>query len=126
MNVVDYYMDKLPYELLDIIFSYLPDISKLRLNKYYYKKYHHILNNFIKNGKCESYVRCMVRQDNDFVIKHILEDNYSKWIRIMNYYYYYDGLEFHNYMHFFKYYCSEHNSQKCENVIIEFNKNLVK
>lgn len=126
MNVVDYYMDKLPYELLDIIFSYLPDISKLRLNKYYYKKYHNILNNFIKNGKCESYVRCMVRQDNDFIIKHILEDNYSKWIRIMDYYYYYDGLEFHNYMHFFKYYCSENNSQKCENVIIEFNKNLVK
>jgi hypothetical protein len=124
MNVVDYYMDKLPYELLDIIFSYLPDISKLRLNKYYYKKYHNILNKFIKNGKCESYIRCMVRQDNDFVIKHIINDNYSKWLRIMDYYY--DGLEFNNYLHFFKYYCSENNSQKCENVIAEFNKSFLK
>ena len=118
MNVVDYYMDKLPYELSDIIFSYLPDISKLRLNKHYYKKYHNILNKFIKNGKCESYIRYMVRQDNEFIIKHIIEDNYSKWIQIINYYY--NGLEFNNYLHFLKYYCSENNSQKCENVIINY------
>lgn len=112
-------MNKLPLELLDIIFYYLPDISKLRLNKYYYKKYHKMIMNFIKKGQCESYVRCMVRQDNEFIMKHLIRENYTRWIKINNYYD--GGLEFNNYISFLKYYCCENNSEKCEYEICQYN-----
>jgi hypothetical protein len=111
-------MNNLPFELLDIIFSYLPDISKLRLNKYHYKKYHPIVINIIKKDQRESYIRCMIRQDNEFIIRHLLEENYTKWMKIHNYYD--KGLEFNNYLCFFKYYCSENNSKKCEYEIYEY------
>jgi hypothetical protein len=104
-------INKLPFELINIIFSYLPDISKLRLNKYYYQKYHPMIMSIIKKGQCESYVRCMVRQDNDFIIKHLIRENLKRWINIYNYYY--ENYDFNNYLIFLKYYCYENESLKC-------------
>jgi len=112
-------INELPFELLDIIFSYIPDISKLRLNKYYYQKYHSKIMYIIKKGQCESYVRCMVRQDNNFIIKHLIKENYMRWIKIYDYYD--GGLEFNNYVSFLKYYCCENNSEKCEYEISKYN-----
>lgn len=115
----------LPYELSDIIFSYLPDISKLRLNKYYYEKYHSMVKKIIKKGKCESYIRCMIRQDNNFIIKHLIKENYIIWTGMTDYYN--QGLEFFNYVIFLKYYCDEYKSAKCEEEINKYIKeNAVK
>jgi len=111
-------MNQLPFELLDIIFSYFPDISKLRLNKYYYKKYHKIVMEKLVKGKGESYIRCMIRQDNEFIIKHLIDENYERWLKFRDYYY--GGLEFDNYIHFLKYYSSENNSEKCEDEICKY------
>lgn len=111
-------MNKLPFELLDIIFSYIPDINKLRLNKYYYKKYHPLVIKIIKNGQCESYIRCMIRRDNNFIIKHLIKENYIRWTGMINYYN--GGLEFYNYISFLRYYCDEFNSKKCEEEINKY------
>jgi hypothetical protein len=116
--------EKLPFELLDIIFSYLPNISKLRLNKNYYEKYHTIVRKIIKKGQCESYIRCMIRQDNNFIIRHLIKENYVRWTGMIDYYN--GGLEFYNYIEFLTYYCDEYNSKKCEEEINEYiKKNIV-
>jgi hypothetical protein len=111
-------MEKMPFELLDIIFSYLPDCCKLRLNKYNYAKYHKIVMLKLVKNKCESYIRCMVRQDNEFIINQLLVENYNRWIHFKNYYF--RGLEFDDYISFLKYYAIENNSEKCENEICKY------
>jgi hypothetical protein len=111
-------MEKLPNELLDIIFSYLPDINKLRLNKYFYEKYHKIVLYKLVKSKCESYIRCMIRRDNDFIIKYLIRENYERWLKFKDYYY--NGLEFEDYICFLKYYSIENNSEKCENEICTY------
>jgi hypothetical protein len=108
-------IDNLPFELLNIIFSYIPDVSKLRLNKYYYEKYHPMVRKNIKNGSCESYIRSMIRRDNNFIMKHLIRENYVRWTRMIDYYN--GGLTFHNYISFLRYYCDEFNSKKCEEEI---------
>ena len=107
-------INQLPNELLDIIFSYLPDVSKMRLNKHFYEKYHKmVLSKLVKD--CESYIRFMIRRDNDFIIKHLIKENYNRWIGFKNYYY--NLIDFDDYICFLKYYSSENNSEKCENEI---------
>lgn len=115
-------INNLPFEIINIIFSYLPDISKLRLNKYYYEKYHQMIMTIIKKGQCELYVRCMIRQDNEFIIKHLIRENYIRWKAMIDYYD--GGIEFDNYIYFLKYYCCENNSEKCEYEIYKYN-NLI-
>lgn len=116
-------INNLPFELLDIIFSYIPDISKLRLNKYYYEKYHPIVKKIIKNGCCESYIRSMIRRDNNFIIRHLIKENYVRWVGMIDYYN--SGLEFYNYISFLRYYCDEFNSKKCEEEINKYIKENV-
>lgn len=111
-------MDKFPYEILDIIFSYVPDVSKLRLNKHYYEKYHKMVMKQLVKKKCESYIRYMIRQDNEFVLKYLLKENYDRWLNFK--YYYYAGIEFEDYISFLKYYSCENNSEKCECEINDF------
>ncbi len=116
-------INNLPFELLDIIFSYIPDISKLRLNKYYYEKYHQIVRKIIKNGSCESYIRSMIRRDNNFIIRYLIRENYIRWTGMINYYN--GGLIFHNYISFLRHYCDEFNSKKCEEEINKYIKENV-
>jgi len=112
----------LPNELLNIIFLYIPDVNKLRLNKYYYKKYHKIVIKYLIKNNIESYIRFMIRRDNEFVIKHLIKENHVRWFNFKNYYY--KGLEFDNYISFLKYYSSENNSNKCETEINNFMKKI--
>jgi hypothetical protein len=114
----DININNFPFELLDIIFSYIPDISKLRLNKYYYKKYHESVIKIIKNGQCESYIRCMIRRDNNFIMRHLIRENYVRWREMIDYYN--GGLEFFNYVSFLRYYCDKYNSKKCEEEINKY------
>ena len=70
-------MDKLPLELIDIIYSFVPLEVKAFLTKNNYREYHGLLREKI-GKKIENYIRHTIRQDNDFVFNRILYDNYSK------------------------------------------------
>ena len=108
----------IPNELMDLIFSYIPEMSKLRLNKYFFKKYHHLVRNKIKKYQSEKYIRYMIHRDNDFIIKHLIRENYERWIKLTEYYY--DGCDFHNYVNFLIYYCLENHSTNCYNEIKKY------
>lgn len=108
--------DILPFELCDIIFSFIPDYNKIRLNKTYFQKYHHLIKSHIINNKTEDYIRNMLRQDCDFIFFQLLQENHFKWNNLMRNYYY-DTLIFSTYIDFIAYYCDEHESHKCKSLI---------
>jgi hypothetical protein len=123
-------IEMLPNEIIDIIYTYLPNIVTLFIKKENYLKNHSIIYNYIKPKNSENYIRTMIRQDNDFIFDILLKENYTRWLEIKDYYY--KKAIYLNYLHFLNFYCIEHESIKCRNLIINlfnelgFNKNKYK
>jgi hypothetical protein len=60
----------------------------------------------------------MVRQDNDFVFKRLLEENYIRWLNMKDYYYK-NGVH-SNYIVFLESYAIDNESSKCRKIISDF------
>ena len=99
----------LPDELVRYIKEYIPKRKFVFTNRENYNLYHHLIKPYIKDY--ENYVRCMIRQDNEFVFKKIFEENYSKWYEIRQYKY--KNMIFNNYLYFVINYCIENDSDNC-------------
>jgi hypothetical protein len=80
-------MDRLPEVLVDIVYSYIPKSVTMFLTKKNYMEDHHNIRKLIDKRKIEQYIRAMVRDDNDFVFKHLLVENYRRWLNMRKYYY---------------------------------------
>lgn len=102
-----------PYELKDIIFSYLPLYRTVFLNTTFYYKNHKFLK--INSINKENYTRDIIRNDNVFVFAIILQENYEKWKKIPRYGY--KNNIFHNYLAFINYWTIHNNSSNCKNEI---------
>lgn len=111
-------IDKLPYELVDIVYSYIPKSVTIFLSKENYINDHHLLRKIINRRNIEQYIRTMVRQDNDFVFKHLLVENYVRWLNMKKYYY--KECIYGNYLNFLESYAIDNHSMKCRNLIINF------
>jgi len=112
----------LPNELTDIIFSYIPTSISVFLNKANYIKYHKSIKKYINKGNIENYIRCMVRQDNDFVLKQLLNENFNLWINMKKYYY--KTCIYTDYISFIESYAIDNESTKCKQAIYDFFKEL--
>jgi len=110
-------IDSLPDVLIIEIYEYIPKTVKLFLTKENYLQYHYLLKEYInkKNKNIEKYFRTMVRQDNDFVFKELLVENYKKWFNMTNYYY--NSCIYRNYITFIESYAIENESIKCRKII---------
>lgn len=110
-------IDNLPDVLIIEIYEYIPKTVKLFLTKENYVQYHYLLKEYInkKNKNIEKYFRTMVRQDNDFVFKELLVENYKKWFNMTNYYY--NSCIYRNYITFIESYAIENESIKCRKII---------
>jgi phosphoribosyl-ATP pyrophosphohydrolase len=107
---------RLPPELIRYIKEYIPKKEFVFTNKVYYNLYHSLITPTIKDY--ESYVRAMIRQDNEFVFKKIIEENFSKWYQIRQYKY--KNMIFNNYLYFVMNFCIENESNNCRKTILEF------
>jgi len=112
----------LPIVIIDIIESFVPNIVYMNLNKEYYYKYHSLFTKYINPKLLEQYIRTTIRQDNDFVFKQILMENYVWWLK-MKKYLYRDSI-YANYVLFLNSYCLEYDSFKCKNQISDLLKEL--
>jgi hypothetical protein len=112
----------LPYELKNIIYSYIPTIVKVFLNKDNYIENHNIIRNYINKKEIENYIRKIIRQDNDFVFKQILNENLINWLNLKNYYY--RNCIYSNYIIFLNSYCIDNESYKCKNIIVKIMEKL--
>ena len=111
-------IDKLPYELVDIVYSYIPKKVTIFLTKTNYLSDHcYITNYMIHNGQIENYIRAIVRQDNDFVFKQLLKENHQRWLNMKKYYY--RNCIHLNYIVFLESYAIDNESTKCRKLIGE-------
>jgi hypothetical protein len=106
----------LPDELEDIVYSYIPKSITIFLTKKKYVEHHYLIRSFINKKNIENYIRSMVRQDNDFVFKLLLSENYNRWLNMKKYYY--KECIFANYLNFLESYAIDNESKKCRNLII--------
>lgn len=116
-NPLDFFknINKLPEALVNEIELYVPNIVKVFLNKTTYLKNHLIIKSHINPKNIELYIQTMIRQDNDFVIKQLLLENYNRWLLMKNYYYK-TGIH-SNYIVYLHAYAIDHQSPKCKKVI---------
>lgn len=108
----------LPMELLDIIYSYIPERVIIFLTKKKYLQYHHTIKNYINKKNIENYIRTTIRQDNEFVFGQMLLENWYKWLSMKQCYY--KHCIYSNYLIFLGAYCLENESVKCRKIIQEF------
>lgn len=111
-------IDKLPLELVDIVYSYIPKSVTIFLSKQNYIKDHHLIRKLINKRNIEQYIRTMIRQDNDFVFKQLLVENYNRWLNMKNYYY--KECIYANYLNFLDSYTIDNESTKCRKILINF------
>jgi len=107
----------LPDELEDIVYSYIPKSVTIFLTKKNYIEGHHLIRSLINRKNIENYIRSMIRQDNDFVLKQLLVENYNRWINMKKYYY--KECIFSNYIYFLESYAIDNESIKCRKIIID-------
>jgi len=103
----------LPDELWRIIFEYLPDEYKIKLNKKYYKQHHHLIRNIIINKQTENYIRDMIKKDCEFVLMQLIFENNDRWKRMSPYFDCKSNTEYENYIYFLIDYSINFNSKKC-------------
>lgn len=107
---------RLPPELIRYIKEYIPKKTFVFTNRENYNLYHSLIQPSII--EYESYIRAMIRQDNEFVFKKIIEENISKWYEIRQYKY--KNMIFNNYLYFVMNFCIENESNNCRKTIFEF------
>ncbi len=99
----------LPDDIIYIILDFIPRKNVVCLNSTYYNTYHHLLKHYI--SMYESYVRDMIRRDNNYVFEKLVRENINNWIE--NRQYRYKNMIFSNYIYFVLHFCMEHHSEKC-------------
>jgi phosphoribosyl-ATP pyrophosphohydrolase len=107
---------RFPPELIRYIKEYIPKKTFVFTNRENYNLYHSLIQPSII--EYESYIRAMIRQDNEFVFKKIIEENISKWYEIRQYKY--KNMIFNNYLYFVMNFCIENESNNCRKTIFEF------
>ncbi len=105
----------LPDVLIDIIYSYVPKSVTTFLTKINYLENHHLIKQYINKKNIENYIRAMVRQDNDFVFKQLLVENYQRWLSMTKYYH--QLCIYTNYTTFIESYSIENKSIKCRTIL---------
>tara|TARA_Y100000996_G_C22302773_1_gene552853 strand:+ start:229 stop:624 length:396 start_codon:yes stop_codon:yes gene_type:complete len=110
----------LPKELEDIIFEYVSPMQKLFVTKEYYNQYHHIFKYNIGDNY-DNYVRDMIRNDCDFALNKILEQDYNLWMVKKNVSY--KNTHYYNYVNYILALCIDFSATKCRNQINLFYEN---
>ena len=107
---------RLPEEVVNIIYEFIPRTALLLTNNFYYTSYHKVLRSSIK--QYENYIRDVIRRDNEFVFQKIVEENISRWLNMRQYRY--KNKIFSNYFYFVIDYCIENDSDKCREILDYF------
>ena len=117
-NDIFYYIDKLPFYLINEIKKYISNKSLIFINREKYINTHYLIRESIPNNKFETYIRNILYRDFDFVFNQIIQENYLNWFQIKNYIY--KNVVYKNYIYFIKGFCIENNSEKCRIIINDF------
>lgn len=112
MNIINK-VSELPNDIISLIKEFIPYKSLLFVNRQYYDLYHSTIRKSIP--LYDNYVRDVIRRDNEFVFKKIIEENIDNWIK--NKQYIYKNMIFNNYIYFVMHFCIENDSERCRLVL---------
>ena len=111
-------INKLPHELVDIIYEFIPGITKCVLNKKLYKNYHVCIKSYISSrGLFDNYIRDIIRKDLDYVFFYIAKENCGLWLKAKKCTY--KNKIFPTYSKLLENLCIETESTKCRNIMNE-------
>ena len=110
----------LPDELINHIYDYINPISLIFTSKENYFKYHYLLKEKIKD-RYESYIREIIRRDNIFSMRVIINENIKIWNNIKKYRY--KNILYNSYFDFLLQYALNNYSNKIANLILETTEN---
>jgi hypothetical protein len=108
---------RLPKEMEELIWSFVPRWLLPPLCKQFYIKYHKHYK--IPTNRIESCIRDIVRRDCDLAFHFILKERYNTWIQRRPYRY--KDLNYKNYVCFLEMYCIQQFSPKCRKIIQAMN-----
>jgi hypothetical protein len=106
----------LPHELINLIQEYIPKKEFIFTNRENYKLYHSEIH--ISIQKYDSFIKNIIKRDNDFVFNVIIHQDYNKWLEIKDVIY--KNMTFNSYIHFIINYCIENESDNCKRVLLDF------
>jgi hypothetical protein len=109
---------KLPEDMINVIKEYIPTKCLVFTNKTNYYLYHSTIKENIIGNQFESYVRDMIRRDNDLAFAEIIKENIELWFKVRSYEY--KHFTYNNYLYFLLDYCIENDSNKCRILIKEY------
>lgn len=110
--------NRIPIEILDKIFDFIPTFYKINLCKKYYSQYHIILKTYITSNNYESYIHSMICDNNSFVFERILNENLSKWLHWKNYRV--KSIVYKSYLYYIYNLIETNNSDKCRIIFIKY------
>lgn len=106
-----------PSEILEIIWNFLPNKSKVFVTKSYYNKYHKLYIYPMLKPRFDTYIRFVIRNKYLFLMEQNLKDHYEKWIKLYNWHYREET--YTTYIHYLLTISIEYNSQPIINLLRE-------
>ena len=130
MNLLEK-INTIPMDIVLLIKEYIQIDVLLITNKTFYKK-NLMLERFNKfkkgpiikrfyNISIDTYVNRIIKKDLNYIFQLLIEYKYKHWIKLKNYKY--RGHKFSNYIYFLEQLCITSNSNKCRNLIKDYEKN---
>lgn len=109
-------MEKIPEDVLPIIFSYINPKYKYNLNKILFRELYEELNIKKIYGN-HSYIRNILREDLDFLFDNISRIKWQKWVSLKNWKY--KEWKFANFTQYILYLINYYQSNRCKNIYLE-------
>jgi len=108
----------LPKELIRVIQGFIPNLFLIFTNTFYYNNYHYLLKETILYNKYDKYIRYIVKNDFDFILNKILNENNNNKIWLSTKKKYTNkNIIYNNFFYFLIDYCIEKESIKCKNIL---------
>ena len=102
-------VQKLPDDIIEIIWNKLNHKNKIFLNKENYTKFNYLIDGLVTNHG--SYIRDIIRNDYSFSFQYILERRFIHWLHKLNYKF--ANIIYPDYINFILNYCASNNSSNC-------------
>jgi hypothetical protein len=120
---IEMIIENMPKDMLNQIWEFIPDRYKIILNKYYYEKYHYIIEDNAKSPfkLYITYIRKILRGDSQYIFHVLLKKNYNKWKQMKNNKYL-KQFKSNNFIECLHLLCIEYNASKCRNELFLYTK----
>lgn len=111
------YLYLLPWEIMEIIWYYLPITTKIRTKKEYYERYHYLIYKKIRNF--DKYMLNIIHYKYTYLFKLVISEKYIEWTKQPQYY-----SNFDSYITNILVMCDANKNPEFKSYIIHFKKEI--